>query len=363
MSVLKPKHSLVGKSLVPVILKFKAQVERIEECDLNRLKKKGHALTRYNLDELRAEFEGLTGESSRDILLLTGREEDFDSLVILMHFAIEQANMVGAPKGQVLVQTSSAEVNQGAASSVQNSGAVASSCSAATASTTCSSSVSTASVSQASGDKNMETRLRDIERKMESMKEKSGEDQEEECLRQVRILAGRPNLTQAHVLLAALETLVDVAFRNSHKDADFYSKSFTHCKKYENSKDLCGLTMKLFGSAEDRKIANVVADWLKGKKYEGSGVVEDKENVGQNSNKSLGDLTGMQANPYPCVPLLGQPHFPFSPYPVPYSGYPAQSFGFPRPSVRGMGIRPRRGRCLFCKDLGHFVADCPKMKK
>lgn len=46
MSVLKPKHSLVGKSLVPVILKFKAQVERIEECDLNRLKK-GHALTRY----------------------------------------------------------------------------------------------------------------------------------------------------------------------------------------------------------------------------------------------------------------------------------------------------------------------------
>lgn len=37
------------------------------------------------------------------------------------------------------------------------------------------------------GDKNMETRLRDIERKMESMKEKSGEDQVEECLRQVRI--------------------------------------------------------------------------------------------------------------------------------------------------------------------------------
>lgn len=44
--MLKPKHSLVGKSLVPVILKFKAQVERIEEYDLNRLKK-GHALTRY----------------------------------------------------------------------------------------------------------------------------------------------------------------------------------------------------------------------------------------------------------------------------------------------------------------------------
>ncbi|XP_061183838.1 uncharacterized protein LOC133192023 [Saccostrea echinata] len=359
MSVLKPKHSLVGKSLVPVILKFKAQEDRIEECDLNRLKK-GHSLTRYNQDELRSEFEGLTGENPRDILLLAGREEDFDSLVILMHFAIAHANLAGAPKGQSLVQTSTSEAYQTVAP-VNISGAVAPSSSAATASTS-SSVAATSSVSRASGDKNMETRLRDIEKKMESIKEKSGEDQVEECLRQVRILAGRPNLTQAHVLLAALETLVDVAFRNSHKDADFYSKAFTHCKKYENSKDLCGLTMKLFGSAEDKKIANVVADWLKGKKYEGSGVAEEKENVGQNNYKNLGDLSGMQANPYPYVPLMGQPQFPFSPYPMPYSGYPAQGFGFPRPSGRGMGVRPRRGRCLFCKDLGHFIADCPKMK-
>lgn len=46
--MLKPKHSLVGKSLVPVILKFKAQVERIEECDLNRLKK-GHAYLNFGI--------------------------------------------------------------------------------------------------------------------------------------------------------------------------------------------------------------------------------------------------------------------------------------------------------------------------
>jgi hypothetical protein len=77
----------------------------------------------------------------------------------------------------------------------------------------------------------MEYRMKDMEKKLESMKEKSGDDQVEECLRQVRILTGRPNLTQAHVLLAALETLVDVAFRNSHKDADFYLKAFIHCKK------------------------------------------------------------------------------------------------------------------------------------
>ena len=56
---------------------------------------------RYNLEELKAEFEGLTGQNSGDVLKLTGRT-DFDSLVVLTHFAIAHANLVGAPKGQVL---------------------------------------------------------------------------------------------------------------------------------------------------------------------------------------------------------------------------------------------------------------------
>ena len=38
------------------------------------------------------------------------------------------------------------------------------------------------------GVKEMESRIRDKEKKMDSMKEKSGEDQVEECLRQVCIL-------------------------------------------------------------------------------------------------------------------------------------------------------------------------------
>ena len=36
------------------------------------------------------------------------------------------------------------------------------------------------------GVKDMESRMRDIEKKMDSMKEKSGKDQVEKCLRQVR---------------------------------------------------------------------------------------------------------------------------------------------------------------------------------
>ena len=38
------------------------------------------------------------------------------------------------------------------------------------------------------GVKEMESRMRDTEKKMDSMKEMSGEDQVEECLRQVCIL-------------------------------------------------------------------------------------------------------------------------------------------------------------------------------
>lgn len=80
--------------------------------------------------------------------------------------------------------------------------------------------------------------------------------------------------------MVVLEIFVDVVFRNFYKDVDFYLKFFIYCKKYENFKDLCGFIMKLFGLVEDRKIVNVVVDWFKGKKYEGFGVVEDKENVG-----------------------------------------------------------------------------------
>ena len=39
---------------------------------------------------------------------LAGREKDFDNLMVLMHFAIGQAHLVGTPRGQ-LTPTSHAE--------------------------------------------------------------------------------------------------------------------------------------------------------------------------------------------------------------------------------------------------------------
>jgi hypothetical protein len=63
----------------------------------------------------------------------------------------------------------------------------------------------------------IESRMKAMGKKLESMIEKSGDNQVEEYLRQVRILAGRPKFTQAHILFTALETLVDIAFRTSLK--------------------------------------------------------------------------------------------------------------------------------------------------
>ena len=56
---------MVGKSLFPVILKVKANIDAPEE--FARLKR-DHPLMDYTLEELRTHLEGLTGETMADIL-------------------------------------------------------------------------------------------------------------------------------------------------------------------------------------------------------------------------------------------------------------------------------------------------------
>jgi hypothetical protein len=45
----------------------------------------------------------------------------------------------------------------------------------------------------------------------------------EEALKNVRTLAARPSLTVAHVLIAAIEVLVDLAIKHTHKDTNLYT--------------------------------------------------------------------------------------------------------------------------------------------
>ncbi|XP_062580551.1 uncharacterized protein LOC134242478 [Saccostrea cucullata] len=118
--VLKPRHSLIGKSLVPVVLKLKASDGNSEDLTLARLKR-GYPLEDYSLAELRTEFEKLTGESVKDILMLAGKEDNIETVRILMSYTIEHANTVGAPRGQVLEATATASTSRDNASGSSSS--------------------------------------------------------------------------------------------------------------------------------------------------------------------------------------------------------------------------------------------------
>ena len=216
-----------------------------------------------------------------------------------------------------------------------------------------------------------------MEDKMDCMSNKSADKQVDECLSHVRILSARPNLTQGHVLLAAIETLVTVATKLSHKEAEYFSKAYVHCKKYEDSRDLCSLALKLFGSAEDKKLANIVADWVKGKKYEVASpkkpvsveIDSEKENRGHGASGIISSGANLPNgfnpyvqggfNPYAQGGMFMNPYM-FNPPFTPFQGGPPLRFGR---GARGPNNGARRGRCLFCKELGHYVAECPKIKK
>lgn len=162
-----------------------------------------------------------------------------------------------------------------------------------------------------------------------------------------------------------------MATKYGYKDSEYYSKAYSYCKKFQDSDDMCNLVMKLFGSAEDKRLANVVADWIKGKKYEGSPKKALKEEPVKDDKKSI-DPRNINPNCMSNTASFGYPFPPSSMYVPPfsfpqhYSPYPG-SFSQNRFGNRGRGGYSggysRRGRCLFCKEEGHFVAECPKIKK
>ena len=96
---LKLRHSMIGKSVVPVVLRLKAWEE--DERPTARLLK-SHPLADYTEDELRDEFRKLSGEDAVEVLGLAGLEVTRVHLQRLLHCTILQSNAVGAPKGKTL---------------------------------------------------------------------------------------------------------------------------------------------------------------------------------------------------------------------------------------------------------------------
>ena len=212
----------------------------------------------------------------------------------------------------------------------------------------------------------MESRILKMEESLDSIKTKQSGDQVGEALRNVRALAIRPNLTSPSILLAALEVLVDHATKSGHKEADYYARALQTCRKFENNPDICSLCLKLLGSCEDKKVSSAVADWVKSRKYDGS-----KENVAQGSDKVVPQQFNF-SQPYPCfpygMPVPGQ----VGPTQLPLQQMPATGFSppyfpmrpqFPRARFQNRRGNPGAGVCFFCKSQGHFVANCPHMKR
>ena len=96
--ILKPRHTLVGKGLLPMILDFKSTDDDVLVENMARLKQ-DHPLNNYSLDELSIEFKKLTAESFKDVLMQAGKDVNLENGLQLMHQAILYANLIGGPKG------------------------------------------------------------------------------------------------------------------------------------------------------------------------------------------------------------------------------------------------------------------------
>ncbi|XP_069114013.1 uncharacterized protein [Argopecten irradians] len=345
--ILKARHCLVEKDILPVILEVKATLEE-EMGDLVTARlKKDHPLSGYSTAELQKEFKKLTGQEASLVLSLAGTNLTDISLRFLLHVAIIHANEVGAPRGTTL-QSGTSTSDKSTRITVVNE----------------------------KGDKtakatptDMEVRMQRMEEDLKLMSQKTVEG----SLKHVRSLASKPSLTKGPALVTAMEILVENAIKAGHSEADFYAKALSACRQFEAHPDICGLCMKLLGSNEDRKISATVADWVKC-----SEVMSEREKSENAVGKVPTPISPMfyphmmhpsqnfstMAAPGPIlpgVPGVGSP-YSYMPYPHPLSPQGGHSF---RQGRRNKGDRNPRGRgsCFYCKEQGHFVSDCPKIKK
>ena len=102
MVTLKMKHSLKGKSLVPL---FKALRSSQEAQDVWAKLKATHELEAYKPEELKVEIEKLTGTSADDILQILGLEDVKEQLMLVLHHSILIANEFGQPAGSQTLQS------------------------------------------------------------------------------------------------------------------------------------------------------------------------------------------------------------------------------------------------------------------
>ena len=148
------------------------------------------------------------------------------------------------------------------------------------------------------------------------------------ALAQVRTLALR-STSSNQVLLAALETLYDVATNTSHDEADTYKMALKACRDQEELGPLHGLVTKLLGTEMAKKTQTAVDSWKKA------------------MNKKTAKKEDMQTQ---------------SPAPASWSNQYVGSFGGGRGRGRGFRNpnRPTAPRaCFICRSVEHLLQNCP----
>ncbi len=97
--VLKPRHNLLGRSVLPLVTRLaRADAAPPEWARLTR----DTALLDYSQDDIRREFLGMTGQPLDETLEAAQKEPTLENSHMAIHCAIVLANEIGQPKGQQL---------------------------------------------------------------------------------------------------------------------------------------------------------------------------------------------------------------------------------------------------------------------
>lgn len=147
----------------------------------------------------------------------------------------------------------------------------------------------------------------------------------------VRQLASRPTpLVDPHGLIAALEQLADVSRETVHPDRKGFDAIFKQCTRLVDDPRLAAIVINLLGDKDEKLVAGQIHKLL-------------KSNTPSPSPRGPVLQFGQGSQPGPS--FLG-PLFP--------TGFRG---------LRGGRSGPLRGKCFYCKSVGHFIANCPLNKK
>lgn len=98
-TILKRRHTLRGKNLLPVIKKLRGMDQPVPQLAKFKI---NTPLEEMERSQVVSAFRDLTGESEKDCLEMAGREITDENLKCLLHLAIIHANEFGQPDGQNL---------------------------------------------------------------------------------------------------------------------------------------------------------------------------------------------------------------------------------------------------------------------